>query len=76
MDSRIIEWDGSHVPDELRALPPGRYVVEPLSAPLTAGEMQGIRDAMDELDAGLGIPFEEVMRELEGDLDDLERESQ
>lgn len=67
MDSRIIEWDGSHIPEELRGLPPGRYLVEPLSAPLTAQEEQGIREALEDLDAGRGIPFEDAMSELEGD---------
>jgi hypothetical protein len=70
MDSRIIEWDGSHVPAELRGLPPGRYLVEPLGAPLTAQEEEGIREALEELDAGRGIPFDDVMRELEGDVGD------
>ena len=61
MDSRIIDWDGSHVPDELRHLPPGRYVVEPVTAPLTPQEEQGIVEAMAALDAGQGIPFDDAM---------------
>ena len=28
MQARIIEWDGTNVPDELRHLPPGRYIVD------------------------------------------------
>jgi len=68
MDSRIIEWDGSHVPEELRQLPPGRYVVEPLSAPLTIQEEQGILEALEDLDAGRGVPFDEAMSELESDV--------
>ena len=27
---RIIEWEGHHLPDELHALPPGRYLLEAL----------------------------------------------
>lgn len=65
MDSRIIDWDGSHLPEELRELPPGRYVVEPLSSPLTAQEEQGIREALEDLDAGRGIPLDDVFGELE-----------
>lgn len=40
------------------------------SAPLTAQEEQGIRGALDALDAGRGIPFDDVMSELEGDVGD------
>ena len=63
-------WDGSLVPEELRGLPPGRYVVEPLSEPLTDKEEQGIGKALEDLDAGRGIGFDEVMSELEGGLGD------
>lgn len=67
MDSRIIEWDGSHLPDELRGLPPGRYVVEPVTAPLTRQEEEGLLEAIAALDAGQGVSFDEAMSELEGD---------
>jgi hypothetical protein len=68
MDSRVIEWDGSHLPEELRKLPPGRYVLEPLIAPLTPEEETGIAQAIEDLDAGKGIPFNEVMREFDDEL--------
>jgi hypothetical protein len=69
----IIEWDGANLPPELSALPPGRYLVEPvdptdgdeiLDSDLTDEEEQGIIDALAELDAGGGIPFDDVMRDL------------
>ena len=28
MEPKVIEWDGSHVPEALRNLPPGRYAIE------------------------------------------------
>jgi hypothetical protein len=62
----IIEWDGTHVPEDLRKLPPGRYVIEYVEEldELTPGEDAGIRAALDDLEAGHGIPYEEAMREL------------
>jgi hypothetical protein len=48
------------LPARGQPLPPGRYVVEPLSAPLTAQEEQGIREALEDLDAGRGIPFDDA----------------
>lgn len=53
------------MPEELRGLPPGRYILEPVIAPPTAGEESGIREALLALNAGKGIPLDEVMRELE-----------
>jgi hypothetical protein len=26
--ARILNWDGQHLPDGMRSLPPGRYVIE------------------------------------------------
>jgi hypothetical protein len=28
--AHVVDWDGEHVPAEMRSLPPGRYLVEPL----------------------------------------------
>jgi predicted transcriptional regulator len=62
----VIDWDGTHLPGELRELPPGRYVVTPIEEDeeLTEEEEAGILAALDELDAGLGRDAEEVMEEL------------
>lgn len=46
---------------------PGRDVVEPVSAPLTAEEERGIREALEDLDVGRGIPLDDVLNELEDD---------
>ncbi len=68
MAPTIIEWDGRQMPEQLRGLPPGRYVVEPLDeVNLTADEEAGIATALDALDAGRGISLADVVRQLRGD---------
>jgi hypothetical protein len=63
----IIEWDGTQVPKELRELPPGRYM---LSDPYwdddetTEEEEAGVLLAIEEMEAGQVIPYEDAMREL------------
>ncbi len=44
MDLKVINWDGTRIPDELRDLPPGRYAVSAIDAPaaLTEAEEAGI----------------------------------
>lgn len=68
MGVKVIRWDGTHIPDALRQLPPGRYAVEPVDeAPLlTEQEERGILAALDELDGGRGIPRSDVVREIRG----------
>ena len=67
MRPRIIEWDGTHIPDELRQLPPGRYLVsDPYwdDDELTEEEEAGVLLAIEEIDAGQGIPLEDAIREI------------
>jgi hypothetical protein len=67
METTIIEWDGTNVPDELRLLPPGRYILEPFDdvEVLSEEEDAAVREALDEFEAGGElIPFDEVMREI------------
>lgn len=66
MDVKVITWDGRRVPDELHDLPPGRYAIASIDAPpaLTEQEEVGIRQALDELDAGNGVPLADVVREI------------
>jgi hypothetical protein len=68
MAIKVIEWDGSRVPEELRKLPPGRYAIESIDEvpPLTEAEEAGLLAALDELDAGKGIPLADVVREIRG----------
>jgi hypothetical protein len=65
----IIHWDGKHLPDELRQLPPGRYIVDSISNiddpdDLTPEEEAGIRLALDEAEAGQALPWEDAVREI------------
>ena len=65
----LIEWDGQHLPDEWRQLPPGRYYVESITSiddpdDLTPEEEAGIQLALDEIEAGRGIPLEEAIKEI------------
>ncbi len=65
---RVIRWDGTHVPEELRNLPPGRYAIEPIDdAPALSDEEEGgILTALDELDVGRGFPLGDVVRDIRG----------
>lgn len=64
--NRIIHWDGSRLPDELRDLPPGSYAIASLDEvdDLTDEEEAGIRKGLDELDAGKGVPLGDILREI------------
>lgn len=66
MEPKVIKWDGSHIPDELKSLPPGRYAIEPVDQviTLTEEEESGILAGLAELDAGRGIPLADVVREI------------
>jgi hypothetical protein len=68
MDPKIITWDGSRLPDELRDLPPGRYAIAAIDElpQLTDAEDAGMRAALDALDAGHGVPLADVVRQLRG----------
>lgn len=66
MEPKVIKWDGSHVPEELRSLPPGRYAIESVDqvGALTEEEEAGILAGLTDLDAGRGIPLADVVREI------------
>ncbi len=66
MGTKVIKWDGVHLPKELITLPPGQYAIEPLEhiEPLTEEEEQGILAGLADLDAGRGIPLADVVREI------------
>ena len=66
MGPKVIMWDGSHVPEELRSLPPGQYAIESVDqvGTLTEEEEAGILAGLTELDAGKGIPLSDVVREI------------
>jgi hypothetical protein len=64
----MIEWDGKNIPEDLRQLPPGRYLIGPAyelwDEELTPEEDAGIRLALDQLEAGQGVPLDEAMRQI------------
>jgi hypothetical protein len=74
LQSVVVDWDGTAIPAELQALlpaelrelPPGRYVIEPVvdDDELTPEEEEGLLEAIAEDDAGLSIPWEEAHRQL------------
>jgi hypothetical protein len=65
---RVLHWNGKDVPEELRELPPGEYVVEPLDAeppPLSSEEEEGIRRALASRDAGRVVDHDTVRRSID-----------
>lgn len=66
MSPRTIVWDGEHVPEAMKAMPPGRYVLQPADddATLTQQEESGIREALDQIDAGQGRSLREVIEDI------------
>ena len=66
MGKTVIVWDGQHVPEELRQLPPGEYTLENLDDDLrlTPEEDRGIQEALNSLDAGMGKSLAEVIAEI------------
>jgi hypothetical protein len=69
MTETIIDWDGVQLPSALRQLPPGQYLVQPVTdLELTPEEEAGLHEAIASLDRGEGIPAEEVFEELRRDL--------
>ena len=69
MELKVIDWDGTNLPAQLKELPPGRYAVESLESvlPLTAEEDEGLRAALDEMEAGEGVDVDDFIRELRAD---------
>ncbi len=60
---RVLNWNGRDLPAELRDLPAGRYVVEPIDEELdalSAEEEAGLRQAIASIEAGHGVPIEKL----------------
>ena len=66
MEPKVIEWDGSHVPEELRNLPPGRYAIESVDRVgiLTEEEEAGVLSGLTELDAGKVITLADAIETI------------
>lgn len=64
--SIVIEWDGLELPEQLKELPQGRYLVVSVDAlPLTEEEDAGLRAALDSMAAGRLKPAEEARQRLQ-----------
>jgi hypothetical protein len=62
----IVRWNGADLPEELRELPAGRYIVEPIDdvPPLTLEEDAGIQLALVALEHGGGVDDAEARRRI------------
>jgi hypothetical protein len=62
----VIERDGTHVPNELRGRPAGRYVLWSVDDDdeISPDEEAAVLAGLDDLDAGRVVPLEQVMEEL------------
>lgn len=65
--ARVLHWNGKDIPDELRELPAGTYVVEAVDeAPvLTGDEERGLADVLASLRAGAGRDVDQVRQTLD-----------
>jgi hypothetical protein len=65
--SRVLNWNGKDLPEELRELPAGRYLVEAVDdgPELTDDEEEGIRQALASLQAGKGRTLAQVRETID-----------
>lgn len=64
--SVVLNFDGRHLPEEMRSLPSGRYVLQSVDEvpALTAEEEAGLEEAARSLDTGEGLTTDELRAEL------------
>ncbi len=65
---RVLKWNGRDIPEELRSLPAGQYVVEPFGGddqPLTADEEAGIETALEAYRQGRVVDHEAAKARIE-----------
>lgn len=65
--ARVLHWNGKDIPEELRELPAGTYVVEAVdSAPaLTPDEDRGLAEALASLRAAEGRTLDQVRQTID-----------
>ncbi len=63
----MVHWNGRDIPQELRALPEGRYVIESVDAApaLSPDEEAGLEQAINSLRQGKGVEADAVFRRVE-----------
>ena len=59
----IVNWNGVDVPEELKALKKGRYVLVPIDEPpeLTEEQEAGLADAITSIREGRGVSLDEAL---------------
>jgi len=64
--ARVLHWNGKDIPEELRELPAGRYVVEAVdrATTLSDDEEQGLAEALASLHAGEGRTLDQVRQTI------------
>ena len=64
--ARTLHWNGKDLPEELRDLPPGTYVVEAIDPPaLTLEEEEGLSVGLASLRAGKGRTLDQVRETID-----------
>jgi hypothetical protein len=65
--TRVLHWNGKDVPEELRELPPGTYMIEAVESalPLTPEEDTGLSQALGSLRAGEGRTVDHVRKTVD-----------
>jgi alkylhydroperoxidase family enzyme len=67
----IVNWNGVDVPEELKALKKGRYVLVPIDEPpeLTEEQEAGLEAAMASIREGHGLSRDEAFAKLKASLE-------
>jgi hypothetical protein len=67
----IVNWNGVDVPEELKALKKGRYVLVPIDEPpeLTEEQEAGLEAAIASIRAGQGLSREEAFAKVKANLE-------
>jgi hypothetical protein len=57
-----LTWNGTDLPKELEGLPPGRYLLVGVDVPhtLTPHEVEGLREALEQVAAGETMSHQEA----------------
>jgi hypothetical protein len=65
--ARVLHWNGKDIPEELRELPAGAYVVEAVDnvPALSPDEDRGLAEALASLRAGEGRSVEQVRQTID-----------
>jgi hypothetical protein len=64
--SVILKWDGQRLPDEMRSLPAGRYVVQPARDAVPALQESWREPSIDDLIVDQGVPIPQRLESLLG----------